>query len=78
VSYTAWRCWVIEKFCASTTGLNAAGGFAAAGVACSATTTSVAVSQAPARNRNIAPEIWPPELLPKPKTQRVSRVFPLD
>jgi hypothetical protein len=33
VSYTAWRCWVIEKFCASTTGLNVVGGSAAAGIA---------------------------------------------
>src|SRR6185437_9835389 len=51
----AWRCWVIEKFCASTTGLNVVGGFAAAGTACTANTARVAITPA----RNIAPDICP-------------------
>src|SRR5438477_1088883 len=51
------RCCVIEKFCASTTGLNVVGGSAAAGTARTARTTSVAIT--PARSRNIAMQIVP-------------------
>jgi hypothetical protein len=54
-----WRCWVIEKFCASTTELNVVGGFAAAGATWTATTANITATPAVERLPAIAPESFP-------------------